>query len=124
MTAAAQAIFLARTLGDDAVSLHGENRPLVAVQISPPSAFLEASEQFDLIVNVDSLTEMDRETATDYCRKASTCSKALLSINHEFNTFTARDVFSDLGFGRVTREAYWMRRGYVEEVATFRSWNG
>ncbi len=65
MSCVAQAYFLGRTLGDDAVRLFGEEGP--GISILPPSAFLEAKETYDLVLNVDSLTELDARTAKAYC---------------------------------------------------------
>ena len=50
------------------------------IQILPPGAFLDGDDHFDLVVNVDSLTEMTPETAHAYCKaiKAS----AGLSCHH------------------------------------------
>ena len=53
----AQTAFLGRALGTDAISLFGEDRS--GVRILPPPVFLEGDDRYDLVVNVDSLTELD-----------------------------------------------------------------
>jgi hypothetical protein len=58
LTNVAQAYFLGRTLGEDAVSLHGEAPTTTGVRIVPAHALPNFQEQFDLILNVDSMTEL------------------------------------------------------------------
>jgi len=83
----------------------------------PPAPFLESSDTYDLVVNVDSMTEMSRDYATRYFEAASRRSRGLLSINHEFNSFTVREIAGPTA--SVYRNEYWLRRGYVEELFTF-----
>jgi hypothetical protein len=44
-----------------------------------------------------------------------------LSINHERQRFTVRELFSKIGLTAASRAPYWMRRGYVEEVFLLRA---
>ena len=118
MTGSAQGYFLGRTLGADNVSLGGENST-GSVHILP-STDLEALEgRFDLIANIDSFTEMDRETATNYWKFAKAQTNLLYSINHEANHFTVRDIYTEQGDLDVVRTPYWLRKGYVEEIVRF-----
>jgi hypothetical protein len=114
MTNVAQGYFLGRTLGQHAISLFGENR--AGVRILPPTEFLDASDRYDLAVNVDSLTEMSRDTAVSYCTAIHSRAGKFLSINHEYNPFTVQEICSALGMHAWARAPYWLRRGYVEEV--------
>ncbi len=114
MTAVAQAYFLGRTLGPDAVCLYGEDRPGIRVQ--PPVAFHDGKDHYDLAVNVDSLTEMAADTARDYCQAIRARADKFLSINHEANPFTVAEICSQILLPCLSRVPYWMRRGYVEEV--------
>jgi putative sugar O-methyltransferase len=114
MSCVAQAYFLGRTLGDDAVSLLGEERS--GISILPPSAFLDGEDTYDLVVNVDSLTELDPKVAKAYCKVIRERAGVLLSINHESNLFTVREMCNAIGMVSVGRTPYWMRAGYVEEV--------
>jgi hypothetical protein len=50
LTGVAQAYFLGRSLGPDAICLFGEDRP--GIRVLPPSAFLEASDRYGLVLNV------------------------------------------------------------------------
>jgi SAM-dependent methyltransferase len=117
MTAVAQANFLGRILGPDAVALHGEGGS--GIRILPPDGFLNSTRTYDLIVNVDSLTEVGRTAAESYSKAISSRASALLSINHEGNEFTVRELFADLGFVPETRAPCWVRRGYVDELFRF-----
>jgi hypothetical protein len=114
LTNAAQAYFLGRVLGFDAVRLNGEPAQ-AAVTILPPTAIEGSAETYDLIVNVDSWTEMSPDIAKAYWRFAKSATRAVLSINHEHNPNTVRSIYSRDPDVRVTRFPYWVRRGYVEE---------
>ena len=112
MTAVAQANFLGRVLGEKTIQLYGETGE-GSVRILPPAMFLDQLDYYDVVLNVDSLTEMAPETARAYCTAIDSRAKMFLSINHEEGRFKARDVFA----GRlVYRAPYWLRRGYVEEL--------
>ena len=90
-TAVAQGYFLMRTLGEEKVILHGESAAAESkIKLLQPSAFLESTDRVDLIVNVDSMTEFDRETADRYWRQIKRGSTKFLSINHEGNPFTVK----------------------------------
>jgi hypothetical protein len=110
----AQGYFLGRTLGDDAISLFGE--PAAQVKILPPRSFLQGSERYDLIINVDSLTEIGRAPAEEYWLQIKKCCDRFVSINHEANEFTVAQLIAD---HKPSRSPYWMRRGYVEEIVHF-----
>jgi hypothetical protein len=114
MTGVAQGYFLGRTLGEDSVCLFGEERS--GIRVLPPVAFLDATDRFDLAINVDSLTEMAAETAEAYCRAIKARAGLFLSINHETNPFTVCQTCANVGMPVIGRTPYWLRRGYVEEV--------
>lgn len=114
MTSVAQGYFLGRALNPDTVCLFGEQRP--GIRILPPFAFFEAKDRYDLALNVDSLTELDPKTAKAYCEAIGNRAAVWLSINHEVNAFTAREMGSAAGMVAMSRAPYWPRAGYVEEV--------
>ncbi len=119
ITTAAQAYFLGRTIGEENIYLDGEqsNEFSHKVKILTPQTFIEENTKYDLILNVDSLTEMDFSTAQAYWNKIKTSTSKFLSINHESNSFRVRDlVVEDLCNLNIHREPYWMRRGYIEEL--------
>jgi hypothetical protein len=115
LTGVAQAYFLGCALCVDALRLFGEagGGPLA---ILPPSSFFETEDRYDLIINVDSMTEMGASTANDYWRAISMRTSVFLSINHEFNEFTVREIINSTPGLDVRRTPYWLRRGYVEEL--------
>ena len=115
LTNAAQGYFLGRTLGPDNVKLYGEPGA-AAVTIHSASELATLEGRYDLIANVDSLTEMTQETARSYWSFAKRAAPTILSINHEFNPFTFRELYAGDASVFVERYPYWMRRGYVEEI--------
>ena len=113
LTSAGQASFLGRVLGQDGICLYGETSTTNAIKLIPPVTFLESTDKYDVVINVDSMTEMSREIAVSYCRKIQSQSSVFLSINHECNPFTVPEIFPE---PRVARYPYWLRPGYVEEL--------
>jgi SAM-dependent methyltransferase len=122
-TELASGYFLARTLGGENVLLSGE----VALDASrrikflTPHEFLADNTSYDLIINADGFTEMDPEAAISYWKKIKRCASLFLSINHEVNPFTVKEVIDTSSrVDTVERTPYWMRTGYVEEVVRFK----
>lgn len=121
-TAVAQGYFLMRTLGGDNIILHGESgAPGSKIRLLQPSAFFEGMDTVDLVVNVDSMTELDRETADRYWRQIKQSSSKFLSINHEANPFTVKEIAeaNNVGVASSQRYPYALRKGYVEELFIF-----
>jgi putative sugar O-methyltransferase len=121
-TAVSQAYFLMRTLGMENVILHGESgAPQSKIKLLQPSAFLEGTDKVDLIVNIDSMTEFDRPTADRYWGQIKRRSTQFLSINHEANPFTVKEIAEadEAGVASSQRYPYALRNGYVEELFTF-----
>jgi hypothetical protein len=113
-TQLAQGYYLGRLLGPDHVSLCGE--PDCGVRLRSPRWLFESDETFHVILNADSLTEMDREHALRYLEFAKDRCDAFLSINHETNESTARQLMLEASMKIVHRSPYWPRGGYVEEL--------
>ena len=122
----AQGYFLGRVLGEEHIHLWGETREsdLAAkrIKLLPPAAFLGGADHYDLVVNVDSMTELDESVARQYWAAIERRAGAFLSVNHESNPFTVGELIakSELVANSI-RMPYWLRRGYVEEVVHFRS---
>lgn len=116
MSSLAQGYFLGRTAGADNIALAGEPASAEAIKILAPSAFLGGTDRYDLIVNVDSLTEVGRSAAEEYWHAIQARSSVFLSINHEANDFTVAEL---IGRRKATRNPYWLRHGYTEEVVAF-----
>jgi hypothetical protein len=120
MTNVAQGYFLMRALGEEAVVLEGESPRLPgAVNVLTP-AHLDADVHYDLVVNVDSLTEVGRDIAESYLKWIVKNSRQFWSVNQEGNPVTVNEMLRVLPGVTVERFPYWMRDGYVEEVVTFR----
>jgi hypothetical protein len=114
-TAISQGYYLMRTLGPDAVALPGEGHS-APIKILAPADFFADSRRFDLVVNVDSITEFAPDTGAQYAKKIATATPCLLSINHEGNSFRVHDLFAG---HKVLRFPHWMRPGYIEEIVYF-----
>jgi len=122
-TLIAQAYFLGRTLGEDKILLYGESQLESQPQIKllPPQSFLAGPEKYDLIANIDSLTEFDKTVAAAYWDQIRVSAPLFWSVNHEQNTFRVRDIIDGAnGLVDSDRNLYWMRRGYVEELVRFK----
>jgi hypothetical protein len=119
-TNVSQAHFLGTVLSPDAISLTGENRRQHAIKIITGNEFLAGAERCDVIVNVDSFTEIDIRIAQKYWNSIEDRSQVFLSINHESNSFTVGDLIHySQRVQRSSRAPYWLRRGYVEEIVEF-----
>jgi hypothetical protein len=119
----AQGYFLGRVAGDDAVELYGEPASADStsrIKLLAPRSFFEGKGNYDLIVNIDSLTEIGVTAARQYWDAIQGRTKTFLSINHEANEFTVLDLIRESGHvARSSRMPYGMRRGYVEETVDF-----
>ncbi|MGD0260250.1 MAG: hypothetical protein ABSD29_10560 [Verrucomicrobiota bacterium] len=121
-TAISQGYFLISTLGADRVTLAGEAASDQAgcVRLTTPSDFLASSARYDLVVNVDSFTEIDPQVAQHYWQKVEASATRFLSINHEINPLTVKDLYDQSRrVKRAFRHPCWLRRGYVEELVEF-----
>ena len=118
MTNVAQAYFLGRTLGEETISLAGETNEKEVRILSADMLNKLQDEKFDLILNVDSYTEMDEESQKNYWEFIQGHTKVFLSVNHEINPHTVNEYYTNTNY-RVRRSAYPMRRGYIEEEVWF-----
>jgi hypothetical protein len=121
---AVQAHFLMRNLSSESVALTGEPVSPEKLKIISGETFLtEGHAPFDLLVNVDSLPEMDGRIMRRYI--GSGVFRKLFSINQEAMSVRAGqahqervgDVIDELGgFTLLQRHPCWLRPGYVEEL--------
>ncbi|TCA20959.1 putative sugar O-methyltransferase [Rhizobium leguminosarum] len=120
MTIVGQALFLASALGEDAIWLLGDTMPRGdRIALLPPSE-LQTIKHVDVVLNVDSLTEMGSETAIDYVTWVRQACWTFLSINHEANDFTVHSLCRSLAPNSLrSRNPYLLREGYVEEIFSF-----
>jgi hypothetical protein len=117
----AQGNFLGRVLGEEDISLYGEAGVSPRqIKLLPPAAFLDSSDRYDVVLNVDSLTEIGIVAARQYCSAIRSKADLFLSINHEANNFTVAGLIKEAGGGgEYSRTPYWLRRGYIEEISSF-----
>jgi hypothetical protein len=100
------ACFLVAALGPEKIWMIGDNPATQEgrVRLLPPYALYDSPEDFDVVLNVDSLTEMDAKQAVTYLRYAFDHARALISINHEFNAHTIQTL-ADMGGSPSVRSA-------------------
>jgi hypothetical protein len=119
-TALSSGYFLGTSLGQDQVLLSGEtvNQQEKLVKIISPDEYFASDRKYDLIVNVDSLTEMDPVIALAYWKKIESNGGIFLSINHENNPFTVQSIIEKSPrVEQYDKKPYWMRKLYFEELA-------
>lgn len=111
----AQACFLGRALGPDALWFAGEDDLSSDGRIK--LLYCAPDRRFDLALNVDSITEMPTTVAFDYFRWAAAHASCLLSINHNKNLFTVAELAAFSTPNKiVTRRPCPVWDGYTEEV--------
>ena len=109
-----QAYYLSRYLGESAISLPGENNKSAKIKLLSPRDFLESKKDFGLMFNSDSFTEMPEVITLRYL--TSNNFKTLVSINHEANDFTVKEVANNVGLNQLIRTEYNLRPGYLLEI--------
>jgi HAMP domain-containing protein len=117
----AQACFLGAAIGPEAIWLVGDDPTAAHGRIRLlPSTLPLPDRSFALVVNVDSMPEMDTAALDTYGAWIASHSDALLSINHEANLPTIADIGDRFFASAMSRRfPYWMRTGYVEETFRF-----
>ena len=113
-----QAYFLGRSLPNESFTLNHEGlNELGGFIFRQPEEFMQERDQYDVILNVDSLTEMGIDVARAYLRNFVGKTNWFLSINHEGNEFSVREIAAELPEYRLmSRNRSWIRQGYVEEL--------
>ena len=138
-----QAFFLAANFGQDTVSFPNEGKDTV-FNFMTPDQFLATDKEFELVVNVDSMPEMQRDTVRDYLNTIAKSSKWFFSVNQEAQSsywsikkypgdqrptpdnpefhknlqVSVRSLIKKefLGkFARFDRSKFWVRDGWTEE---------
>ena len=127
LTLVASGHFLALTKGEENINLYGTlgNEQDISstsqkFNLLPPHAFPVGSK-FDIVVNMDSFPEFGKDIAQEYVNKIKTVTQKFLSINHEGESYTVRELFiNDPDLINYSRFPFWLRKGYVEEMFEFR----
>jgi hypothetical protein len=106
--------------------LFGESTKYPDVDLTPTWDFsLPSDTPYDLLVNIDSLPEIETTAALNYLRDARKHGyRYFLSINQEsadqvgtWSQGRVNALASQVGgYRRLARHRYWMRPGYVEEI--------
>jgi hypothetical protein len=125
LTDVAQANFLGRVLDPSLLVLSDENTDAAQrdrIRIFGPAWFDGSADVFDVALNADSITEMDRGHAAAYFEKLASRAGVFISINHEANSFSAKDLPTFAGvLHKPLRYPYWLDDSYVEETFIFRN---
>ncbi len=127
-----QGFYLIKALGADRVTLFGEpvNNPFSGIFILPnhiirESQTLSPPDRYHLVLNQDSFPEINKSEVNDYLSWIHEKSNLFLSINHESEPNSFQGAFQnnvpalvrDLGgYKLVSRNKYWLRKGYVTEL--------
>jgi len=112
-----QGYFLMRSLPEIKYSCSGESDIEEGIEFRTPDQYFKGKGTYDVVLNVDSLTELDILTARKYLTEIIKRSKYFLSINHEQNDFTIRNLakeFKELSL--ISSSRSWIRQGYIEEL--------
>ena len=111
----AQACFLGRALGPDALWFAGENDVPSEGRIK--LLYSAPDRHFDIVLNVDSFTEMPAAIAFNYFRWAAGHARCLLSINHNMNPFTVAQLAAFSAPNQIlVRHPCPVWSGYIEEA--------
>lgn len=108
----AQACFLGAALGPDKIWFYGENDRAGCIRLY--AAGNQPDRKYALAFNSDSMTEMTMSAAMSYAQWIWQHCGAFLSINHDLNLFTVRDI-SEKWFMVRERDPYVMQSSYAEE---------
>lgn len=88
-----QAVFLGLVLGDDQIWFQGEKGDGEGkLRLLTPPQFHATAERFQIVLNADSMPEMDPLHVKEYFARMQRDRAQLLSINHEANEHTVHDL--------------------------------
>ena len=120
ITFLAQANYLGRVLSEKKIVFENElsKKYRNKIKLISPEYFLKNNSKYDLILNCDSLTEINHDIAFSYMKQISK-SKFFISINHEKNNFNVSSLIKKFKFKEYSRNLYWLRKGYIEELVKF-----
>lgn len=122
--ATCQAYQLAANIGAENISLANESHE-APVKFISPEQILHRVDNFDLVINCDSMPEMDKESLNGYLNFIADHAKTFYSINQESRAahngvmqHVVRSVIKQ-DFGNrlycMDRSKFWLRDGYTEE---------
>ena len=109
--------FLAEALDPDSIWLEGDAEPAPINKIKIYSAASMPDRQFDVAINIDSITEMSIQTALEYAAWINRHARLFISMNHPWNLFTVTDLAKcALTAKPLYRAPVPGRVGYLEEL--------
>ena len=115
--------YLARVVGESEVLSEKKISNLRGVEdkikIVSPNYLFKDDNNFDLVFNSDSITEIDMLTQKKYVNFIKKNTKYFYSINHESNKNKVIDLFDNFKIDEIERNLYWLRKGYLEEHFKF-----
>ena len=113
-----QGYFLGSSLPNEAFCFNGQNIKINdGFKFHQPKNFIKCRDKYDVVLNVDSLTEIGFDTARDYLKNLIGKSEFFFSINHEGNEFCIKDIISEFpNYKLISKCRSWVRQGYVEEL--------
>lgn len=113
----AQACFLGRAVSPEKIWFEGEAETRTRDQIRLYSIARLPDDRFDVVLNVDSMTEMPLRAALDYADWINRHARVFISINHEQNPFRVADIARlKMNIAKSSRHRWAPRAGYFEET--------
>ncbi len=120
MSSLSQGNFLGRILSEKDVILGRESLGKDEndkIKLIYPECFFSSNKKYDLIVNFDSLTELDINIAKGYLQKIGEVGNLFLSVNHEINPFSINTIWKENpNLKKISRNLSWVRQGYIDEL--------
>lgn len=120
-----QAYQLAQNIGKENICLPNEEYHGQAVRFQTAEQLHNGDYRFDLVVNCDSMPEMDKKSLNEYLATIARSADLFFSVNQEsrgtYNNqmqHVVRSVIKkEFGekFARTDRSIHWLRNGYTEE---------
>jgi hypothetical protein len=117
MTLIGQAVFLGLTLGEDVLRFGNEAPSDGTIELLSPRQFEADARRFEIVLNADSIPEMDYATAVAYADRMRRDRSYFLSINHEANGHRVFELVPPAA--HISRSPYPLRNGYLEERFDF-----
>lgn len=112
-----QGYFLINSLPNSSFSFSGDDEIEEGIEFRVPDDFFGNSTNYDVILNVDSITEIGINLAKKYLKEIVKKTNYFLSINHECKEYTVRNLskeFKELKL--ISSSRSWIRPGYIEEL--------
>ena len=111
--------YLSKTLTENKVSFKNKNSKN-SIKLFTPNELFRSKKKYDLVFNSDSFTEIDEKNQKKYLDYIKRYCKHFYSINHEANPNSVNDLSLSKNFKNLSRNIYWLRKGYLEEFFEIR----